>query len=188
MAGLIVHFFWRPTETVQIEANCANRKILVLSHSFSQPLLSTCNWLRVVSVWVLLLLTHCHQQWQKEKGHCFLYTTNNQYFRGKSRRPHLYVASICCSEVRHSASVNWNHIDRSDQGVNQVFVPELQPLNRVGQLKAVHALLPFMDPFVWVAVVWGTLQRNHKKKKYRYIFSVEVRNMKVIEAKQCYSL
>lgn len=75
IVDVIMHFLWRLTETVQIEANCANRKILV-----SSQFLPTSNWLGVVvSVWLLSLLTHFHEQWKWQKGKvfqvCFLQQT-----------------------------------------------------------------------------------------------------------------
>lgn len=66
---------------------------------------------------------------------------------------YLDVASVGGAKVRYSAAMDRHHGDRGYQGVSQLFVPELQPLDKLGHLQAVLALFAFMDSLVRVAVV-----------------------------------
>lgn len=66
---------------------------------------------------------------------------------------YLDVASVGGAKVRYSAAMDGHHGDRGYQGVSQLFVPELQPLDKLGHLQAVLALFAFMDSLVRVAVV-----------------------------------
>lgn len=65
---------------------------------------------------------------------------------------YLDVASVGGSQVRHCAAVDGHHGDGGDQGVGELFVPVLQPLDKLGYLQAVHALLPLVD-LMLVAVI-----------------------------------
>lgn len=66
---------------------------------------------------------------------------------------YLYMASIGGAQVRHCAAMDGHHGYRGNQGVRQLSVPVLQPLDELGHLQAVLALFALMDSLMWVAVV-----------------------------------
>ncbi len=66
---------------------------------------------------------------------------------------YLHVASVRRAQVRHRAAAHRHHRDGGNQGVGQLFVPVLQPLDKLGDLQAVLALYAFVDSLMWVAVV-----------------------------------
>lgn len=75
---------------------------------------------------------------------------------------YLYVPSVCSAQVCHCTAMDRQHSDRRNQGVRQLFVPVLQPLDKLGHLQVVLALFTFMDSLMGIAVVWWGLQRNQK--------------------------
>lgn len=72
------------------------------------------------------------------------------------------MSSVCGAEVRHCAPVDRHHVDRGDQGVGQLLVPVLQPLDELGDLQAVLAFLPLVDSLVRVTIVGRALQNQSK--------------------------
>lgn len=72
------------------------------------------------------------------------------------------MPSVCGAEVRHCAPVDRYHVDRGDQGVGQLLVPVLQPLDKLGDLQAVLAFFAFVDSLVWVAIVGRGLENETK--------------------------
>ena len=93
-------------------------------------------------------------------------------WKERTARPlYLYVASVSCAQVRHCTAMNRHHRDRGNQGVCQLFVPVLQPLDELGHLQTVLALFALMNSLVWVTVIWRTLRENRNKDKYSQLFS-----------------
>lgn len=72
------------------------------------------------------------------------------------------MSSFCGAEVRYCAPVDRYHVDRGDQGVGQLLVPVLQPLDKLGDLQAVLAFFAFVDSLVWVTIVGRALENETK--------------------------
>lgn len=75
------------------------------------------------------------------------------------------MSSVCGAEVRYRAPVDRHHVDRGDQGVGQLLVPVLQPLDELGDLQAVLAFFAFVDSLVWVTIIGRALQNETKGMK-----------------------
>lgn len=73
---------------------------------------------------------------------------------------YLDVSSICGTEVPYCAAVDRIHGDRGDQGVGQLLLPVLQPLDKLGDLQAILALFPFVDSLVWITIIRGALEKE----------------------------
>lgn len=73
---------------------------------------------------------------------------------------YLDVSSVCGAEVPYCAAVDRNHGDRGDQGVGQLLLPVLQPLDKLGDLQAILAFSPFVDSLVWIAIIRGALENE----------------------------
>lgn len=75
------------------------------------------------------------------------------------------MAAVGGAQVRHSPAVYRHHSDGRDQGVGQLFVPVHKPLEELGHLQAVLALLAFVDSLVRAAVVRCTLSEKEGEEK-----------------------
>lgn len=53
-----------------------------------------------------------------------------------------------------------NHGDRGHQGVRQLLLPVLQPLDKLGDLQPILALFPFVDSLVWITIIRGALENE----------------------------
>lgn len=73
---------------------------------------------------------------------------------------YLDVSSVCGAEVPYCAAVHRSHGDRGHQGVRQLLLPVLQPLDKLGDLQAILALFPFVDSLVWIAIIRGALENE----------------------------
>lgn len=78
---------------------------------------------------------------------------------------YLDVSSICGAEVSYCAAVDRNHGDRGDQGVRQLLLPVLQPLDKLGDLQAILAFFPFVDSLVWITIIRGALENEDSMNK-----------------------
>lgn len=75
------------------------------------------------------------------------------------------MSSVCGAEVRYRTPVDRHHVDRGDQGVGQLLVPVLQPLDELGDLQAVLAFFAFVDSLVRVTIIGRALQNETKGMK-----------------------
>lgn len=85
---------------------------------------------------------------------------NNQNRTTRSLLRYLDVSPICGAEVPYCAAVDRNHGDRGDQGVRQLLLPVLQPLDKLGDLQAILAFFPFVDSLVWITIIRGALENE----------------------------
>lgn len=80
----------------------------------------------------------------------------------QSALPYLDVSSVCGAQVGDCAPVDRYHVDRGNQGVGQLLVPVLQPLDKLGDLQAVLAFFAFVDSLVRGAIVGRALEKETK--------------------------
>lgn len=119
----------------QREANCTNRKgnLSVGQHGPTQAL----------RVFTHHVRTSCHIYMNNKTGKRLLLSTKNKLSNffpvvrnspAQSLCPYLDVSSVCGAEVRYRTPVDRYHVDRGHQGVGQLLVPVLQPLDKLGDL------------------------------------------------------
>lgn len=153
MADWSMDFFGGSLSKGQREANCTHRKgnLSVGQHCPTQRL----------SVCTHHAPTSCHIDMNDKKRKRPVLSTEIQLFQ-HNLRSYLDVSSVCGAEVRYCAPVDRYHVDRGDQGVGQLLVPVLQPLDKLGDLQAVLAFFAFVDSLVWVTIVGGALENEAK--------------------------
>lgn len=61
------------------------------------------------------------------------------------------MAAVGSAQVHHRTAMDRHHADGGNQSVRQLLVPVLQPLDELGHLQAVLALLALVDSLVWIA-------------------------------------